>query len=764
MRHLREIEQLEREYRQTGMSDGILLDRINHLRRKYELPLMDDNLQEIRLQSNYWEDPEQKLMQHRGSFEPSENRPAWGLTVREFTQLNCDHCHRKFESDGAQGVVGGIMILDVGGGKNEHYHGYEDQHNSCFRKAMKEMEDPKRNPMADFYFGRQAQPREKPYDAPFRRSESSQSDRLDSPLNGELPNLMGYLAHTSRTPRRQAEKCVVCGATTREGKPYCSDHIEHALYIQDLMGRDDIIEQELRLVAEQGGKKAISLNSPVMLQIIRVLMIEDGLTVLRLAWDADVPAKILSIYLTKLVQWGMVEMIPEGRNVIVFLNSTTPRPESAMTTKQLAADLGKTRLQLQRDVERGAPSLLVSNKRYFNKKHYLEWKESRTPPPSMVTTVQLAKMTGEREGNIQNYYSKQGLPSVMIAGVRYFDPQEFKNWKEKVTAPAGLLTTPQLYAATGDHPNVIKRYMKKGAPYQQYKNKFYFDLEQYLAWKKKTTPPKSMLTLTQLAKHFGEAVTTIRLAKKQGFPSTLIRGKQYFDSQAYSAWKEDRATKSKEGVGRKAYVTKQEKAQALKQTLIEATGRPMMVKKELAKELKVSTSSIDYWMGRGLRPDHTHGANIFFDPDNVRQWYTEFKRKDAAERSQRHTRVDWNIVARDIETTGLQQVADKHKINRATIMPRLRELGLFTSPGHQPISNRTHTLQQAAKILKIKLPRVQRWINTMGAPCDRVKPNHTARTRVLVDPEELRTWYESIVQKNRMPLVKRKHLKKRYKY
>lgn len=147
MRHLKEIEQLERDYRHSGMADEMLLDQINNLRSRYGMLLVDQNLKEMKLKTNFWQDPDQKLLDHQGAFEPGNDRPSWGLTVQQFSQLQCDFCHKPFQPDHANGVMGGIMILNVGKGKNEHYHGYEDQRNSCFRQAMRELENPKRNPM-----------------------------------------------------------------------------------------------------------------------------------------------------------------------------------------------------------------------------------------------------------------------------------------------------------------------------------------------------------------------------------------------------------------------------------------------------------------------------------------------------------------------------------------------------------------------------------------------------------------------------------------
>jgi hypothetical protein len=72
----------------------------------------------------------------RDRYEPSDPRPAWGLSVEEFTRLTCAECGRPFEADAARGVKGGLVIVDDGGTK-KYYHGYPErpQPGSCYSRA-----------------------------------------------------------------------------------------------------------------------------------------------------------------------------------------------------------------------------------------------------------------------------------------------------------------------------------------------------------------------------------------------------------------------------------------------------------------------------------------------------------------------------------------------------------------------------------------------------------------------------------------------------
>jgi len=83
--------------------------------------------------------PGSDLMPHEthSHFEPSEDRPGWALTPEEFVTVTCEECGELFAKDGANGVVGGIIVLNDIGSIRRYYHGYLDSRGSCYDKAEK---------------------------------------------------------------------------------------------------------------------------------------------------------------------------------------------------------------------------------------------------------------------------------------------------------------------------------------------------------------------------------------------------------------------------------------------------------------------------------------------------------------------------------------------------------------------------------------------------------------------------------------------------
>lgn len=142
-----EFVRLEEDFKQSR--NYSVLQVLNKKREEKNWPYLDEDLLPIEIdamtpdQFKKWVGVSKSFYEagpqlHRGTFEPSENRPSWGLSVDEFTQISCGQCNQLFKKDSANGVVDGIMIVDTAEGKL-YFHGYPDtnaQNTSCYAKAM----------------------------------------------------------------------------------------------------------------------------------------------------------------------------------------------------------------------------------------------------------------------------------------------------------------------------------------------------------------------------------------------------------------------------------------------------------------------------------------------------------------------------------------------------------------------------------------------------------------------------------------------------
>jgi hypothetical protein len=106
-------------------------------------------------------------------------------------------------------------------------------------------------------------------------------------------------------PNAGNRPCEECGAPTREGKPYCSDHVDHMPYAQRLM--DDIARREAETDdALKGGP----IGTHIFLVILGELRMApvDGLG--RLSKRIDLPYPIVRRAVSTLIGERKVRITP----------------------------------------------------------------------------------------------------------------------------------------------------------------------------------------------------------------------------------------------------------------------------------------------------------------------------------------------------------------------------------------------------------------------------------------------------------------------
>lgn len=71
------------------------------------------------------------------TYEPGEHLPSGALSATEVARTQrCALCGQPFLLDAARGIKGGVIVVNVGPGQHEYYHGYPHQRRTCYWKAL----------------------------------------------------------------------------------------------------------------------------------------------------------------------------------------------------------------------------------------------------------------------------------------------------------------------------------------------------------------------------------------------------------------------------------------------------------------------------------------------------------------------------------------------------------------------------------------------------------------------------------------------------
>ena len=118
------------------------------------------------------------------------------------------------------------------------------------------------------------------------------------------------IEHLSRgTTSSTTRFCDVsgCQQTTREGKPYCPDHVDHHPYVQSILGMLADREQEEERV-RQRGFKAVNPQGLTARELVLHLSLHGARTVERLSRELQLDTKVLDGYVGALVRKGVIAL------------------------------------------------------------------------------------------------------------------------------------------------------------------------------------------------------------------------------------------------------------------------------------------------------------------------------------------------------------------------------------------------------------------------------------------------------------------------
>ena len=128
-----------------------------------------------------------------------------------------------------------------------------------------------------------------------------------------------------------------CHASTREGKPYCPEHVELNPYIRELMAQLASREREEANVGKLGAR-AVDLEGITAQEILQHLRVHGSRTLKRLARELNISLKVLQGYTRALERRKLIALTQTDRGgKILHLYGQEPDPATVQEAEQEAA-------------------------------------------------------------------------------------------------------------------------------------------------------------------------------------------------------------------------------------------------------------------------------------------------------------------------------------------------------------------------------------------------------------------------------------------
>jgi DNA-binding protein Fis/phage terminase Nu1 subunit (DNA packaging protein) len=374
-----------------------------------------------------------------------------------------------------------------------------------------------------------------------------------------------------------------CGSLTREGKAYCSEHIEEIPYVQKISSMQDSIKKELAAVKRRG-KVAIPKTSSIIADIIHTLEIEEEKLQGDLAKASGISLPTASIYYDQMQDWGMVEIRPHGRsNLIIFKGKHPSEQSKALNNLQETAkifDVAKSTVMAW--VDKGAPHQ--------------------------------TKISGPRGGRRRFYFNIDALRSWH---------EEMKLKKTSGLKRGKMIELPQAAKELGVDRQSLVRWAKRGAPHlaerfgpKKGRIRYFFDIGKVKKWLQKE------IASTEIQGQLGLGVLEARVPSEEGAPILLsIRNQLYLKQKEFAKLLGIRTNSLDAYIGQKSKTIPSsviEKAQALlhetksiKQRVIEALNKHGGKRSFASRELGVGLAKINQWIDE--YDLHSHVWHMYAD-------------------------------------------------------------------------------------------------------------------------------------------------------
>jgi biotin operon repressor len=117
------------------------------------------------------------------------------------------------------------------------------------------------------------------------------------------------VSRISSPTRHERRRCSVAGCElkTREGKPFCSDHVEEHPYVQGVLDQVEAMQQEERN-ARKRGRRGVDLEGHIARELVRELSVHGSRSVERMARDLGLDQVVVRTYAQALEAKGLATL------------------------------------------------------------------------------------------------------------------------------------------------------------------------------------------------------------------------------------------------------------------------------------------------------------------------------------------------------------------------------------------------------------------------------------------------------------------------
>lgn len=136
-------------------------------------------------------------------------------------------------------------------------------------------------------------------------------------------------------PRTRHCSAANCARATREGKPFCSEHVERLPYVQGLLDQLAAREDEEDRVRKRG-TRAVDPNGLTAREILLSLWVNGDRTVARLARELNMDFETLKVYVAALKRKGLVTVKPtrRGAGIVTLVPQVAQIEDPRFLTEQ----------------------------------------------------------------------------------------------------------------------------------------------------------------------------------------------------------------------------------------------------------------------------------------------------------------------------------------------------------------------------------------------------------------------------------------------
>ena len=129
-----------------------------------------------------------------------------------------------------------------------------------------------------------------------------------------------------------------CVERTRDGKPFCLDHVEDHPYVRGLLAQIAEREAQDDLVSRKG-PRAVELDGVTVQEILQHLELHGARTKERLVREVNLPAAVLHGYVRALVKRGLVKLgkTKRGSTVVRPVNAAGPTVPHESVDRRVSA-------------------------------------------------------------------------------------------------------------------------------------------------------------------------------------------------------------------------------------------------------------------------------------------------------------------------------------------------------------------------------------------------------------------------------------------